>query len=584
MQIAIVLGLLVVAMVLFALEFISVDIITLMIISVMVFCGILTVEEALDGFSSEIIVMLAAIFVISGTLQQTGIMDAVGYFIYRVSGRRGNILLMTLMGAVGGTSAFINNTTTTAAYIPATVRLAKHAKIGAPKLLMPLAFASILGGTCTLIGTSTNVAVSGYIARAGLEPVGLLELSPVGIIALIVGIIYMVLIGQHLLPNGMVKRISEILPEYLCEVAVTPDSHLIGQEISKSDLAKLDFRILSVQRGKKKFHATNRFKIKDGDILLVQGRAEELLKVKETTGIEIKPELKFSEANFQNGELRIAEAFVTPKSFLIGQTVKTSDFQRRYGVTTLGISRQGHALHQKIGRIKLRAGDLLLIQGQAERMDYLRRNADFWMLENWMPKLFKKRKGFISLFLFGAALVIGSLGWFPLSITLLTAAILLILLRCVAIEDVYNFIDWRLLILIGGMTAFGLAMEKSGAAEFVANAIVSWLTPFGLTAVLAGFILLTILFTQPLSNAAAALVVLPIALKTAQTMGVNERTFAIAIMLAASISLIAPLEPSCILVYGPGEYRFKDFIKTGAPLTLILAVIVLFLIPVFWPF
>ncbi len=585
MQIVIVLGLLVLAIVLFATERISVDIITLMLLIGLVLSGVLTVEEAFAGFSSDIIVILASIFVLSGALQQTGVMDVVGVQLYRFAAGSKNRLLTSLMVAVGGISAFMNNTTATAVFIPPTLSLAHQAKISPSKLLMPLAYASILGGTITLIGTSTNIAVSGYMVRAGMEPLTLFELAPVGLVLMVVGILYILTIGQRLLPDHHDDSLTAdyAIREYLSEIVVVSDSDLIGQKIFESDLSRLGFRILAVIRDKRKFLPNARTTIAADDILLVKGKVTDLMKVKERAGIEINPELKLGDLDLQSEEFKIAEAFITPQSSLIGRTLKSINFRQRYGITVLALYRQGQALRDEIGRTPLRLGDLLLIQGPTERVEFLRRNTDLWILEDLSPLLPRRGKALYTGLFFGGAAIVGGFGLLPLSISFLVAAILVILFRCITLEEAYGFIDWRLIILIAGMTAFGVAMEKTGAAELLAQWVVSGLLPYGVMAIMAGFFVLTTVLTQPMSNAAAALVVLPVALRVAQTLELNERTFAIAIMLAASVSFIAPFEPSCILVYGPGRYQFMDFVKTGLWLTIILLIIILFLIPVFWP-
>lgn len=585
MQIAIVLGLLLLAIVLFAVEKISVDIITMLLLIALVITGILTPGEAFAGFSDDIIIILGSIFVISGALQRTGVVDALGARLYQVAGDNSNHMLLAIMGTVSGVSAFMNNTTATAIFVPAVMGVAKRAKLSPSRLLMPLAYASVLGGTCTLIGTSTNVAVSGYITKAGMQPLGLFEFTPIGLIIVVVGIAYMFVIGKRLLPNHKDEDLTEeyAIREYMTEVMVVPDSHMIGQKIFESDLSGLDFRILAVIRGDKKLLPFAQMTIEQNDVMLVEGKVEDLMKIKDTAGIEIKPEVSMRDLDIPSENIRIAEVLITPRSDLIDRTLKEANFRKRYGLVALAIYRHGHSLREKVGRIPLRMGDLLLVQGPTDRLEFLRRDSDLWILEELNPSLFRKKKGLYTVLFFASAIVVGGLGWLPLSVAFLGAAVLTVLSRSITVEEAYEFIDWRLIILIAGMTAFGVAMQKTGAAEFLATWIVHWLEPYGVLVIMAGFFILTIILTQPMSNAAAALVVLPIALNTAQRLGVNERTFAISIMLAASISFIAPFEPSAILVYGPGKYKFMDFVKTGIGLTLILAVVVLLLIPLFWP-
>jgi di/tricarboxylate transporter len=593
MQIAIVLGLLALSIILFATEKLSVDIITLLLLITLVISGILTPAEAFAGFSQDIIIILASIFIISGALQKSGLMDALGMWLYKIARGSDNRLLISIMGVVSAVSAFMNNTTVTAIFVPPVIGVARQAKISASKLLMPVAFASILGGNCTLIGTSTNIAVSGYIAKVGMQPLSMFEVAPIGLIVTVVGIAYMVLIGKRMLPDHKDESLTEeyAMREYLSEIIVMPDSNLIGQRIFASDLSKQEFRILEVIRGAEKSLPTPKTVIEAQDILLVEGKVEELIKVKETSGIEIRAEVKLGDLDLQSEDIKIAEVLITSKSDLIGKTVKDANFRARYGLSALAIYRHGQSLREKIGRIRLRLGDLLLVQGTAEKLGDLRRTGDLWVLEEFMPRAYAKKKGLYTICFFVVAVLIGSLGWVPLSVAFLAAAVLTALFRCVTIEEAYESIDWRLLILIGGMTAFGTAMDKTGAAEFLASKIVNGLNPlvanlpdpWGVTLTLGAFFVLTVILTQPMSNAAAALVVLPVALETAQKLGANERTFAIAIMVAASVSFVTPFEPSCILVYGPGKYRFMDFVKTGTILTIILILITLFAVPVIWP-
>jgi di/tricarboxylate transporter len=593
MPIAIVLGLLLLSIILFASEKLSVDIITFILLITLVSCGILTPAEAFAGFSQDIIIILASIFVISGALQKSGVMDAIGAQLQKLASGNENKLLLSIMTVVSAVSAFMNNTTVTAIFVPPTIGIARESKISASKLLMPVAFASILGGNCTLIGTSTNVAVSGYITKTGMQPVGMFEITPVGILIAIVGIAYMMLIGKRLLPDVKDESLTEgyAIREYLTEIVVMSNSKLIGQKIFESDLSQKEFRILEVIRKSETLLPTPRTIIAARDVLLVEGKVEDLIKVKETAGIEILADVRVSDQDLQNDDIKIAEVLVTAQSDLIGQTLKEANFRARYGLAALAIYRHGQSLRDKIGRIKLKLGDLLLVQGSAERMEDLKRNADLWILEEFKPQSKPKKRGILTLGFFIIAIILGSVGWVSLSVAFLGAATLSVLFRSITPEEAYEFIDWRLLILIGGMTAFGTAMDKTGAAEFLATRIVNGLNPlvanlpdpFGVMLILAGFFILTVALTQPMSNAAAALVVLPVALETAERLGVNQRTFAIAIMLAASVSFITPFEPSCILVYGPGKYKFMDFVKNGLWLTIILIILVLFAVPVFWP-
>ncbi|MBA9079748.1 MULTISPECIES: SLC13 family permease [Rufibacter] len=584
MEIALVLVLLLVAIGLFASEKLSVDVITLILLIVLTCTKIITPEEAYAGFSSDFIVILASIFVLSAALEDTGVLDFLVNWLMRHTGHRPTMLLLFIMIVPGLISAFMNNTTVTALFVTPIVGVAKKMQTSSSKYLMPLAYASILGGTCTLIGTSTNVAVSGYMAKAGFEPFGFFEFSGIGIIVFAVGIVYMMTIGNKMLPAGTTQGLTTRynIKTYLTEILVQDESPLIGQIAFASDLSKMGFRILNIIRSKENFLPDYRTRIRANDVLLVEGEMDDLIKVKETKGIQILADV-IVEDDLVGGDIRLAEILITGKSDLLKRSIREIEFLRRFGLVVLAVSRQGETIRTKIGDVQLQLGDLLLVQGSAERLEYLKMNQHLAVLDEFKPVLFKERKGILTLAFFILAIIIGSTGVLPLSTSFLGAAVMSILFKCISTDRAYQVIDWRLLILIGGMTAFGMAMANSGADKFLAHWIVQLLEPFGVLTILAGFILLTVFLTQPMSNAAAALVVLPVALQTAAQIDANPRTFAIAIMLSASVSLITPFEPSCILVYGPGKYSFRDFLKIGSGLTLLLIILILFLVPVFWP-
>jgi di/tricarboxylate transporter len=587
MEITLVLTLLLVAIVLFATEKLSVDVVTILLLIVLILSGILTPAEAFAGFSSDFIIILASIFIVSGALQQTGVLDRIGTSLVRVSTKASAGLVATLVMVIAGSvSAFMNNTTVTAIFVGPVIGIAKKLKISPSKLLMPLSFASILGGTCTLIGTSTNVAVSGYLEKSKFPSIGMFEIAPVGLVIFGVGIAFMYVIGNRMLPDHKDTSYMDeySIREYLSEVIVTPGSPLVGQRIFSTELSKMDIRILKVLRGSQVYFPHPDLVIQENDLMLVEARIDDLIKIKETNGIEIRADM-LSDTALQSPEIQLAEVLMTrTESDLVGSTIKRANFRQRFGLVVIAIHRYGETLKEKIHDIELRLGDLLLVQGTPERLNYLRESHDLAVMGEFTPLLFRHKRGALVVTMFIAAVLVGSLTSIPLSVCFLTAAVGSVLTRSISTQKAYEIIDWRLLILIGGMSAFGTAMQKTGASEWLANIIVDWFKPFGNVAILAGFVILTVFLTQPMSNAAAALVVLPIALETAASLGVNPRTFAIGVMLAASVSLVTPFEPSCILVYAPGKYKFADFFKIGSLLTLVLVVIIVLMVPYFWPF
>lgn len=585
MQIIIVFIIFTLVIILFSLEKISVDIIIIAMLICLLATGILTPSEAFSGYGTDFIMILASIFVISGALQQTGILDLIGSRFLKVARVKPGFLLTYIIAAVGMTSAFMNNITVTAMFIAPVTSVSRMMKINSSRLLMPVAYASILGGTCTLIGTSTNIAVSGYLEQNGMQPLGMFEMLPIGLVFFLTGLIYMVTIGRKLLPDRKdeTMTVEFNLRAYISEVVITSDSKLIGQNIFTSSLSKSGFRILNIIRNDINFQPDNSSLLMGGDTIIIEGNVDDLLIIKETSGIEIRADL-LTEKALQNENIKLAEILVTPQSDFVNITLKEANFNQRYGLVVVAINRYGQTIKQKLGSIILRVGDILLVQGTADRINFLKTNRKICMMADFKPLVYRKRKGRLTLLFFILGIVAGSLNLLPLSAALMSSAMMIILIKAISIEKAYQAIDWRMLIMIGGMAALGLALKNTGGAAWLANKIVYFCSPFGVIAILAGFIILTVFLTQPMSNAASALLVLPIALETANQLHVNPRTFAIAVMLSASVSLITPFEPSCLLVYGPGKYKFMDFVKTGSLLTVVLMLIMLWLIPYFWPF
>ena len=592
-SILIVLILLVVAVVLFASERIPVDIVTIMLVIALVVTGTLTVADAFAGFGNEIIITIAGLFILTSGLVKTGVVDVVGRRLHAVAGSN-EFLLAALVMAVGAMSASIlKNTTTTAMFLPVVLGLAGRAKVRPSKLLMPLAFGAIMGGTCTLIGTSTNLAVSGAMTRLGLAPYTLFELTPVGLAIVAGGMLYMLVIGLRLLPNrGGAESFTEqyYMREYTSEVLVLNSSPLIGKTLKDADIAgKFDLQVVGVIRGKSGRIAPSAGELVEaGDLLLVQGHLEDILRVQTEAGIEIKPEFELSDTVLEQGG-ELFEVMILRGSSLLGRTLKGLKFRDRYDLKVLAINRHGVTFLSKMSTVALRFGDVLLVQGRREKIEPLVTETNMLLLEDVSQRRGRahKRKWAIAgfmVFVFGALspLLPGNVK-IPLPVAVLLGVLVLLASRTVRSDELYNAIEWRLLVLIAGMISFGVAMERTGADQYLADAIVRAVGDYGGTAVLAGFFILTVALTQPMSNQAAALVVLPIAVKTALALGLNPRTFAVAVTYAASCSFLTPLEPACVLIYTPGEYRFMDFVKIGSILTLIVFAIVIWLVPMLFP-
>ncbi len=584
-EIVVVLALLAAAMVAFFLERLPIDVITMSLLVALIGTGILTPAQAFSGFANEVIVVLCSVFVLSGALVRSGIMESMGSVIHRLAGAREGAAAATIMGVSAGMSAFISNTNSTAILMPAVMEFARRAKFSASRLLIPLAYASMLGGACTLIGTSTNLASSGLMRSFSLEPIGMFELLPVGLVMVVVGTAWMSLIGYRLLPQhaGATLRSEFAIDNYLSQVSVTADSDLVGVPLRESWLAESGARVLAVVRDDKKLFPGRDDVLVAGDLLVVQASRETLLDLDEHPGLTFGSFDALDDEALSGGEVRLAEGIVMPRSGVDGKTLRQLNLKLRYGVSVLAAYRHGTAYPTDIGNLRLREGDVLLLQGTPESFGLLQASEAVWVLAELERQRFRRRSGTIALASLAVAVGAAALGWAPVSLALLVASLVVVLTGGVRADEIYGLIEWRVIVLIGGMTSFGLAMQTSGTADYLAAMIAELAAPFGVYAVMGAFILLTMALTQPLSNAAAALVVLPVAMSTATQIGVDPRSLAILVTLSASLSFIAPLEPACLLVYSPGHYRFSDYVKAGIPLTVIAFLALMLLVPLIWP-
>ena len=590
LPIATVLLLLLIAVVLFGLERIPIDIVTILLVISLILTGTLSAADAFAGFGNDIVITIAGLFILTGGLVKTGVVDVVGRRLHRFAGGNEFRLTVLIMFVAAACASVMKNTTTTAMFVPVVLGIAERARVQPSKLLMPLAFGAILGGTCTLIGTSTNLAVSGALPRYQMAPFTMFELTPVGVAIVGVGMLYMLLVGLRLLPSrGGAESLTEQyhVREYMSEVVVLTDSPLVGQTLAEANLGQaLDLTVVGIIRGKQgRIAPQSGERVQADDSLLVQGRVEDILRVKSEAGIEIKADFKLSDGDLETDGLELFEAMVLRGSGLVGRTLKGTRFRERHRLTVLAINRHGVALLSKLSLVSLRFGDVLLVQGRRAQVEQLASEGELLLLEDVSERRGRASKRRWALLAFVVFLTFSIFHPFgvPLSVAVLFGVLILLATRAVRTGEIYDMIDFRLIVLIAGMISFGAAMEKSGTDKYLAGLIVQYLGAFGPLAVLGGFIVLTIGLTQPMSNQAAALVVLPIAVKTALALNLNPRAFAVAVTYAASCSFLTPLEPACVLIYTPGRYRFFDFVKVGSILTIAVFLIIMLLVPVFWP-
>ncbi len=603
-EIAITLSLLFAALVLFGSEKIPVDIVGLILVIGMVATGVLTVNEGVSGFGDNIIITIGGLFVLTGGLIKTGLVDLIGRRLYKISGDNELLLTAMIMAVAALSASVLKNTTTTAMFVPVVLGLANRARIAPSKLLMPLAFGAILGGSCTLIGTSTNLAVSSALARyqnnpdipeqirQQLAPFSMFELTSVGILMVVFGMAYMLLIGRKMLPNrGGEESLTEQyhIREYVSEVLVLPESNLVGKTLGEANInLELDLNVLGIMReGKQRIAPRPTERIEAGDLLMVEGKLADILNVKSEAGLELKSDFELNDNRLEGGDIELFEVMVMRDSPMVGQNLKTLNFRRTYDLTVLAVNRHRETFLEKISSLKLKFGDVLLVQGNRKTIEPFVVEGQMLLLEDVSAGSMRTEKRRWALTAFGLFLalslskvVIGV--EVPLAIAVLLGVLLLLATKTVRYNELYSLIDFRLLVLIACMMSFGVAMEKTGTDTYLSGLIVAHFEQYGAVAVLAGFFILTVALTQPMSNQAAALVVLPVAVKTALALGLNPRTFAIAITYAASFSFITPLEPACVLVFTPGRYRFMDFVKVGTILTVVVFIVAIVLVPMFW--
>ena len=575
------------AVVLFSIEILSVDLVSILIVLALIFFRILSPEKAFIGFSSTALVMIASVLVMTTALIKAGVADRIAHFILKRAGTHPTRLMFLFLITVGLISAFINNVAATAILLPAAVSVARMAKINPSRLLMPLSFGSMLGGMCTLIGTSTNVAVSEALTTYKIAPFSLFEFTPIGLLIFICGVLFFITVGPMLLPDREKEAIIEEygIREYLSELKVVSGSLLVGTTISEGTFGGgPDLTIVGIYRdGRNIYIPGEHYTIEGGDSLLVMGSIENLAKAGQIKGVELKSGLKRSEEDLESGNLRMVEAVIAADSLLEWKNLKEVNFRHTYGLSVIAIYRQGICLREKVGRILLRVGDVLLLQGEKERIEALKDILKLIVIGDVTPEQFRTQKAGMATAVFIGAVIAGGVGLLPISVSFLVGAVLMVLTKCLYADEIYQAVNMHLLVLIGGMISLGIAVEQSGTAQFLADKLIQTTQPFGIYTLMSAFFILTVMLTQSMSNVAAALLILPIAVHTAIQLGLNPKTFAMTITIAASCSFITPLEPASVLIYGPGRYRFSDFIRVGLPLTLVVFLISMIFIPIFWP-
>lgn len=586
-DIAVVLGLALLAIILFATEKLRIDAIALVVLGTLAVLGLVTPEQAVAGFSNAATITVAAMFVLAAGLQNSGALSGIGDLLSKAKSPFQFLLVLFLILAV--IAPFVNNTAVVAVFIPIVMTATARIGMSASKALIPLSYVSQMAGVCTLVGTSTNLLVNAIARDLGHPGFSMFEFTSLGVICMVVGCAYLLTIGRWLLPDARGGELVEEyeLGKYISELRVMPDSSLIGHSVGDVKLGEeYGVFVLELIRDGRKTWGPREQKLEPDDILLARGDWTQLDELRKQTGLEVDPQFKLEQKSFEQVDQVLTEVMIAPRSRISGRTLSNLGGAGWYkNVTVLGIHRRGQVLREQLKTVRLRVGDiLLLLIPESEKSD-LRADKNLIVLSE---RDAEKKMGWRAPFaLFTMALVIAlpALGWVPISITSLLGAVAMTLAGCLQADDVYDAIDWRIIILMAGLLPLGMAMSETGAARFLVENTVGLVQSYGPLTVLAVVYLMALLLTEFMSNAAAAVLLTPIGMSTAQMLDVNATPFLIAVTFAASTSFATPVGyQTNTMVYGAGGYKFTDFIKVGLPLNLIFWVLGVTFIPIFWPF
>ncbi len=562
--------------------------------------GVVEPEQAFGGFVNPGLLTVAALFVVAAGMRETGALDVFGgWFLARASSERGVVARMA--GSVPLMSAFLNNTPIVAMMIPVLSKWCRSHQISPSRVLMPLSYMAILGGTCTLIGTSTNLVVSGLLAEAqtrhpqlagDLAPIGMFELTWVGLPYAVAGCLYLIFVAPRLIPDrkDLVETLGESMREYLVEMEIKPECRLVGQRVQEAGLRHLPglFLIEIVRNGEIISPVGPRQPLRAGDILTFTGMVSTIVDLERIPGLVPVADEEYETRAKQRRDRMLCEAVISSKSPLIGKTIRDADFRATYNAAVVAVHRGGKRLQGRVGDIRLENGDTLLLQTGPHFARAHRNNPDFILVsgvEESRPA--RDEKTLISAVLLGGLVLLLATGLLPTHLSAFLIAGLMVATRCISAGVARQSVDWQTLITIGAAFGLGAALEESGAAETIAGFIVAYAQVLGPIAILAVVYLLTSLFTETVTNNAAAALMFPFVIPLAMQSGIeiNPRPLAMAVAFAASASLVTPIGyQTNLMVFGPGGYRFSDFAKVGLPLNVLLFVIAMILIPIVWPF
>jgi len=575
---------------LFAWERVSFDVTALLIMATLMLTGILSPAQGLSGFSNQATVTIAAMFVLTEGLKRAGGLNLAARWFQRVAGGGDLRGMMSMMVSIALVSAFINNTAAVAIFIPIVIRVAEHRDMSPSRLLMPLSFAAMFGGVCTLVGTSTNILVSSIAADAGMPAFGMFEFAPLGLVLLVLGFLYLFTLGPHVIPDrrpdrDMTERFD--VHAYLTDVEVVAGSPYAGRFPETSELLReRDMDVVALfPGGSRKAIEPTGHRLDEGDVLRIRGPAREIALLQEQEGLLIKPTREWYDIDLDTAHSKLVEAVVAPDSAMESTRIRDCDFPGRFGAVVLAIRHAGELQQEDLGEIRLSGGDAVLLSVERDRVQELGSDPSIVLAsEVEVPRY---RHGQLPLTVGILAAVVGTaaLDILPIAVSAVAGSVVMLVSGLLTTEEAYEAINWKIIFLLAGVLPLGLAMEVSGAAHQLSDGLLVLARGLGPTAVLGGYFLLSILLTNIISNQATAALLAPVAIQTAATLGVSARPLLMAVTFAASLSFMTPVGyQTNTLVYGAGHYRFRDFLKAGTPLDAVFLVVATLLIPLIWPF
>ena len=587
-EIVFVLVLTICAVVLFVTEKFSTDVVAILVMIALLVSGVLTPAEGLAGFANTATVTVGAMFVLSAGMFRSGAVNFVGRALGKLARHSSGLMLFVLMVGVGVLSSFLNNTAAVAILIPVVIVVARRADTSPSKLLMPLSYASMFGGMCTVLGTSTNILASAIADQAGLGAFGMFEFTKLGVIFFAVGVAYMMTVGRKLVPDHRGKgdlTKSFGLGDYLTDLVLQAESKSIGHSLASAPLVQeLGIEVLQIRRGEDTLRPTPETILREHDVLRIQGNLRTINELKDRAGVTFGMSMEWRDKDLQSTDTRLVEAVVGPSSPLAGKSLVESHLRENYGASVLAIRQHGTLRHSEFQNIKLMPGDALLIDVPNDQIEHLTQQRVFLVVSRAGIPRFNWPKAAKALVIVVSVVVIAAAGVLPIVAAAVTGALMMVLSGCISTEEAYGAIEWNVLFLLAGMLALGVAMEKTGASTMLAGGMIDAVGGFGPLALLAAFFGITMLLTEVMSNNATVALLLPIAITTAHAIDANPRAFMFAVVFAASSSFMTPVGyQTNTMIYGPGQYRFVDFVRVGAPLNLIFWVLGSLLIPWFWP-